>query len=44
MTCALTRDGLDDVRSWLMELIPGAPKPRELEAWELPDPEGEPLG
>jgi GTP-binding protein HflX len=36
-TCALTKQGLDDVRSWLMDLIPGAPMPRELEAWELPE-------
>nr|WP_320132950.1 GTPase HflX [uncultured Holophaga sp.] len=35
MTCALSRDGLDDLRGWLMELIPGPPKPRVLEAWEL---------
>jgi len=35
MTCALTKEGLDDVRGWLMGLIPGPPKPRELEAWEL---------
>ena len=36
LTCALTRDGLDDVRGWLLELIPGPPKPREREEWELP--------
>jgi GTP-binding protein HflX len=34
-TCALTRDGLDNVREWLMDLIPGPPKPRELEPWEI---------
>lgn len=33
-TCALTRDGIEEVRSWLLDLIPGPPKPRELEAWE----------
>ncbi len=42
LTCALTKEGLEDVREWLMELIPGAPKPRELEAWELPEPVLEP--
>ncbi|WP_005035783.1 GTPase HflX [Holophaga foetida] len=35
-TCALTGDGIDDVRGWLMELIPGPPQPRELEEWEKP--------
>jgi GTP-binding protein HflX len=34
-TCALTKDGLDEVREWLMELIPGPPRPRELEDWEI---------
>ena len=37
-TCALRGEGLDDIRAWLKELIPGPPKPRELEAWELPEP------
>jgi len=37
-TCACTKDGLEHVREWLMELIPGPPRPRELEAWELPEP------
>lgn len=35
-TCALTRDGLEGVREWLRELLPGPPKPRPLENWELP--------
>ena len=35
MTCALTKEGVDDVRSWLMGLIPGPPQPREPEPWEL---------
>lgn len=34
-TCALTKLGLDEVREWLLELIPGPPRPRELEAWEI---------
>jgi len=34
-TCALTNSGVDEIREWLLELIPGPPRPRELEAWEL---------
>jgi GTP-binding protein HflX len=34
---ALEKDGIGDVRSWLMELIPGPHCPREPEWWELPD-------
>lgn len=30
--------GLDEVRLWMRELIPGPPRPRELESWELPEP------
>src|SRR5664279_1193944 len=30
--------GLEDIKRWLRELIPGAPAPRTLEAWELPEP------
>lgn len=30
----LTGLGLDDVKNWLKELIPGPPKPREMEWWE----------
>jgi len=37
LTCALAKDGIEEVREWLMELIPGPPRPRELEAWELPE-------
>ena len=34
-TCALSGDGVQDIRSWLLDLIPGPPPPRELEEWEL---------
>ncbi len=34
-TCALTKDGVEEIRQWLLELIPGQATPRELEAWEL---------
>jgi GTP-binding protein HflX len=33
-TCALTRDGVEGIRSWLLGLIPGEPAPRKLEEWE----------
>ncbi len=33
--CALTREGLEEVREWLLELVPGPPRPRELEPWEI---------
>lgn len=33
--CALTKSGVDEIRQWLLELIPGPPRPRELEAWEI---------
>jgi len=36
-TCATEGLGLDEIRTWLRELIPGPPRPRELEAWELPE-------
>jgi GTP-binding protein HflX len=36
--CALHGSGIPEIRGWLRELIPGPPTPRELEAWELPDP------
>lgn len=32
---ALTRSGMDEIRGWLLELIPGPPRPRELEPWEI---------
>jgi GTP-binding protein HflX len=35
--CATDGAGLEDIRIWLRELIPGAPAPRTLEAWELPE-------
>jgi GTPase len=37
LICALSKDGLEEVREWLLELIPGPPRPREPEPWELPD-------
>ena len=37
-TCALEGAGLEEIRLWLRDLIPGPPKARQLEAWELPDP------
>ncbi len=36
--CAPTGLGLDEIRAWLRELIPGPPAPREPEAWELAEP------
>ena len=41
-TCALQDTGLDELRRWLRELIPGAPQARDLEAWELPEAEATP--
>jgi GTP-binding protein HflX len=35
--CAIVGDGVEEIRLWLRELIPGPPRPRELEAWELPE-------
>jgi GTP-binding protein HflX len=37
-SCALQGTGVDEIRSWLRELIPGPPRPRALEDWELPEP------
>ena len=34
-TCALSRDGMDEVRGWLLGLIPGQPAARTLEDWEV---------
>ena len=34
-TCALSREGVDEVRQWLLDLIPGEPAPRVPEDWEL---------
>ena len=36
--CAIQGSGLDEIRLWMRELIPGPPKPRVLEDWELPEP------
>jgi GTP-binding protein HflX len=33
-TCALTREGVEAIRQWLVDLVPGQPAPRELEEWE----------
>jgi len=35
--CALQSEGLDEIRLWMRELIPGPAQPREPEAWELPE-------
>ncbi len=37
-TCAVSASGLDEIKAWLKELVPGPPRPRALEAWELPEP------
>jgi GTP-binding protein HflX len=34
-TCALSRDGVEEIRQWLLGLIPGEPAPRVLEDWEV---------
>ncbi len=34
LTCALNRDGVEEIREWLRELIPGPPPARTLEDWE----------
>ena len=36
--CAIEGAGVDEIRLWLRELIPGPPSPRDLEDWELPEP------
>lgn len=36
--CAIEGEGLDEIRMWLRDLVPGPPKPRALESWELPEP------
>ena len=35
LACALTKDGVAEIRQWLLELIPGEPRPRVIEDWEL---------
>lgn len=37
-TCALSGEGIAELRSWLRDLIPGPPAPRPLEDWERPAP------
>jgi GTP-binding protein HflX len=37
--CAIEGKGVDEIRLWLRELIPGSPVPRTLEAWEVPEPQ-----
>lgn len=39
-SCALTKDGIDEVREWLRELIPGPPQARALEDWERQEQPG----
>ena len=34
-TCAVSRDGVDAIRQWLLDLIPGEAAPRVPEDWEL---------
>jgi GTP-binding protein HflX len=34
-TCAVSRDGVDEIRQWLLGLIPGEPAPRVMEDWEV---------
>jgi len=34
-TCAVKKEGVEEIRQWLLELIPGVPTPRVLEDWEL---------
>ncbi len=34
-TCALTREGVEGIRAWLLGLIPGKPIARVKEAWEI---------
>ena len=34
-TCALNRDGVEELRQWLLDLIPGTPAPRTVEDWEV---------
>ena len=37
-TSATQGAGLEELRLWMRELVPGPPKPRVLEDWELPEP------
>jgi GTP-binding protein HflX len=36
-TCAVSGEGIADLREWLRWLIPGQPRPRVPEPWEFPD-------
>ncbi len=38
-TCAISGEGVADLRQWLHDRVPGPPRPRVPEPWELPDPE-----
>jgi GTP-binding protein HflX len=35
--CALQGTGVEEIRRWLRELVPGPVRARELEAWEMPE-------
>jgi GTP-binding protein HflX len=35
LTCAINKDGVDDLRQWLLDLIPGQPAARTPEDWEV---------
>ncbi|MBS1785311.1 MAG: GTPase HflX [Acidobacteria bacterium] len=37
---AISGQGLDEIRAWIRDLIPGPVKARDLEWWELPNPKG----
>ena len=34
LASAIAGEGIQEIRDWLRDLIPGPPRPRELEAWE----------
>jgi GTP-binding protein HflX len=36
--CAIQGLGVDEIRLWMRDLVPGSPVPRTLEAWELSEP------
>ncbi len=40
-TVAIEGKGLDEIRAWIRDLIPGPVKARDLEWWELPSPSRE---
>lgn len=39
LASATAGEGVQEIREWLRDLIPGPPKPRELEAWEQGEPQ-----